>query len=88
MTMAYHFISDFSYCVNIHDVKLFDKTTKNTITLKYPEAAVLDLLIKQYPHKTMVRILSKIGLYTESHAESILGDTLDFMIQHKILVQD
>lgn len=88
MTMTYHFNADFSYCVDIQDVKLFNKTTNKTLILNYPEAAVLDLLIKQYPLKTVIRMLSKIGFYTESHAESIVGDTLDFLIQNNVLVRE
>ncbi len=72
--------------MDIQDIKLIDKS--KMITLSYPAAAIFDLLIKQYPHKTMIKMISKIGLYTESHAESIVGDTLDFLIQHNVLVQE
>jgi hypothetical protein len=84
--MTYTFNPDIVYCVELHDVKLFNKKTNQSLTLNYPEAAIFDLLVKEYPHLTMIRMLSKIGFMTESHAESLLNDTLDFLMQHNVFI--
>ncbi|HEX9971240.1 MAG TPA: hypothetical protein VGD14_04140 [bacterium] len=86
--MTYHLNTDFSYCVDIQDIKLIDKKNNKMITLNYPEAAIFDLLIKQYPHKTLIRTLSKIGLLTEIHAENLIGDTIDFLVQNNVLMPE
>lgn len=86
--MTYHLNTDFSYCVDIQNIKLIDQRKNKMITLRYPEAAIFDLLIKQYSHKTMVRMLSKIGLMTESHAENLIGDTIDFLVQNYMLMPE
>ena len=86
--MTFHFNSDISYCVDIHDIKVFDKNTNKTLTLNYPEAAIFDLFIKKYSQKTMVQMTSKIGLLTENHAENLIRDTIDFLVQNNILIQE
>ncbi|MCI0493525.1 hypothetical protein L0Z72_00850 [candidate division KSB1 bacterium] len=86
--MTYHMNPDFSYAVDIQDAKLIDNTNGKLITLRYPEAAIFDLLIKQYSHKTMVRMLSKIGLMTDSHAENLIGDTIDFLVQNNVIMPE
>ncbi len=84
--MRYRFNADFSYCVDIQDVKLVDKKGKKVLTLHYPEAAIFDLLIKRYPHNTMIRMMAHIGLLTETHAENLIRDTIDFLVQHRVLL--
>ncbi len=86
--MRYRFNTDFSYCVDIHDIKLIDKRDKKMITINYPEAAIFDLLIKQYSHKTMIKMISKIGLLTETHAENLIGETIDFLVQNNVLIPE
>lgn len=86
--MTYRFNSDISYCVDLHDIKLTDKGNGRLITLNYPEAAIFDLLIKQYPHTTMIRMISKIGLLTETHAENLIGDTIDLLVRNQVLMPE
>jgi hypothetical protein len=88
MMMTYHINSDISYCVDIQDIKLIDNRNNRMLTLNYPEAAIFDMLIKQYPHKTMIRMLSKIGLLTETHAENLICDTIDFLVQNNVLMPE
>jgi len=86
--MTYHLNTDFSYAVDIQDIKLIDNSNDKLITLRYPEAAIFDLLIKQYSYKTMIRMLSKIGLMTDSHAENLIGDTIDFLVKNHVLMPE
>lgn len=86
--MTYYLNPDFSYAVDIQDIKLIDNSNGKLITLNYPEAAIFDLLIKQYPHKMMIRMLSKIGLMTDSHAENLIRDTIDFLVQNNVLMPE
>jgi hypothetical protein len=86
--MTYHFNPDIKYCVDINEVKLIDKGKNELFALGYPEAAIFDLLIKQYPPKTMIRMLSKICLITKSHADSLLRDTIEYLVQQNILIQE
>lgn len=86
--MKYQFNADFSYCVDTQNIKLMDKSKSKMITLNYPEAAIFDLLIKQYPYKTMIRMISKIGLMTENHAENLICDTIDFLVQQHVLIPE
>ena len=83
--MAFQFNSDFSYNVDIQDIKLVHLKENKQLTLAYPEAAIFDLLIKGYPYKTMIRMMKQITLLTETHAENLIRDTIDFLIQHNVL---
>lgn len=86
--MIYHFNADFSYCVDIQDIKLIDQRKNKVLTLNYPAAAIFDLLIRQYPHKKMIQMISKIGLLTETHAENLIGETIDFLVQNRVLMPE
>ena len=86
--MGYYLNTDFSYCVDIFDIKLIAKNSSQALTINYPEAAVFDMFIKQYSHKKMVFLLSKTALLNESHAEMLLFDTIKFFVQNNILFQE
>lgn len=86
--MTYRFNSDILYCVDIQNIQMIDKLNRKVITLFYPEAAIFDLLMKQYPCEIMIRMLSKIGLMTETHAEDLIRDTIDFLVQNNIIMPE
>ena len=86
--MTYLFNFNFSYCVDIEDIKLIDQRKNKILTLTYPSAAIFDLLIKKYPKITMIRMISKIGLLTETHAEYLIGETIDFLVKNHVLMPE
>ena len=85
--MIVTFKSNISYVVNMYDIQIIDRQTNQAITLGYPEAAVFDLLIKEYPCEKIIQMISYIVHCAKSHAESILNDTLNKLIQKNFIRQ-
>ncbi|MBN2103541.1 hypothetical protein JW835_05815 [bacterium] len=83
--MRYQLNPDFSYCVDIRDIKLISRRDNTRICLPYPQAAVFDLLLKGYSQQAMERMMAKIALVTESHAAGLIRDTLDDLMEKKVI---
>ena len=76
---------EFTYCVDIYDIKLVNREKGIQFCLSYPQAAIFDLLLKGYNRKMIVRMLIHIAHMTETHAEHLLEDTLiDFQNKNMI----
>ena len=83
--MDYHLNDDFSYCVNIQDIQFINHNEHLYFTLHYPEAAIFDLIFKGYGKKSMVRMMTKIALVSETHAEDLIRDTINILIENKVI---
>ncbi len=82
----FKFKTGLSYHVNISDIEIIDQESGMRTTLNYPEAAVLDLLIKEYPSQTVTQMISKICFCTISHAQSIIIDTIESLLQFNLII--
>lgn len=60
---------------------------KKQYILAYPEAAIWDFLIKQYPLKKMTKLLSSIAFITESHAEHLIKVCLKKLCQEGFIIK-
>ena len=83
--MNYKLNSDYSYCVDMFDIKLINMKERKQLTLKYPEAAVYALMIKGYAYTDMIRLMAEIAFVTRSHAESLVNDTMKMLQKYDII---
>ncbi|MBN1997921.1 hypothetical protein JW935_10240 [candidate division KSB1 bacterium] len=83
--MDFQLNSDCSYCVDIADIQFIDHTNNIQFRLPYPQAVVFDLLLKGYSKDTMVRMICKIALVMEAHAQNLIQDTITELKNKAIL---
>jgi len=85
--MNYRLNPNCLYCVELRHIQIIDRVNARQLALEYPKAAVFDLIIKQVPEPTLVRMIAKIALVTESHARKIIHDTIDELVQNEIILR-
>lgn len=83
--MIYSFNSDILYYVNIYDIQVLKKNSSKLIRFDYPEAAVLDFLIKGYSDQKIINMISYIGSYTENKSKKIYKKTVELLIKENII---
>jgi hypothetical protein len=83
--MKYKLNPDFSYYIDLYDIIIINKKTQTQLVIKYPDAAVLALMLKNYPYPKIIRMISKIALVTPKHAEGLTKDSLTFFTNNNIL---
>jgi hypothetical protein len=82
--MNYKLNPDFSYCVDVFDIKLINMKEHKQLTLKYPDAAVFALLINKYEPGKIINMISEIAHVTPKHAEGIINDTIDMLKENNV----
>ncbi len=85
--MDIQFNPDFSFCVDVKEIRLVDRKKKTAFCLAYPQAAVFDLLLKGYAPHVLVRMMTKIAHIAPSHAESLIQDTISQLLEKKVIIK-
>ncbi|MDD4309407.1 MAG: hypothetical protein PHO32_03430 [Candidatus Cloacimonetes bacterium] len=76
------------YTVDKSDIKIILPQNGELVSIGYPEAAILDLIIKKYDSNEILFILQKIAHVTDTHALSIFNDTITEFINLNIVLQN
>lgn len=85
--MKYQLNKDYSWCVDMYDIKLINATEHCQLILRYPDAAIFALIHDGYKYQKLIQMVSKIAHTTEKHAEEMIGDVLDMLIENKVIVE-
>ena len=86
--MKYKLNTDFSWCVDMYDIKLINVKEHRQIVLKYPDAAIFALIHNGYTHRKMIYMVSKIAHTSEKHAEEMISDVLDVLKESKVVIEE
>ncbi len=78
---------DVSYTVESNGLILINARTGNKLVIDYPQAAVWDLIIKNYTPGMIVRMISNILLITRNQSKSIIRDTLESLYDKGFLLK-
>jgi hypothetical protein len=78
---------DVSYTVESSGLILINKRTGDKYSIGYPQAAVWDLIIKNYTFDKIARMISNILIVTKSHANSIVLDSLEFLYKKGLILE-
>ena len=52
-----------------------------TCSIHYPESAIWDFLVRQYPKESIIHLMRKVARITETHAEHFYNDLVEMLIQ-------
>jgi len=85
--MKYKLNTDFSWCVDMYDIKLINTKEHCQIILKYPDAAIFALMHSGYKYQKLIHMVSKITHTTEKHAEEMISDVLDVLKESKVVIE-
>jgi hypothetical protein len=78
---------DVSYIVESNSLILINARTGNKLVIDYPQAAVWDLIIKNYTFDMIVRMISNILLITGNQSKSLIVDTLEYLYDKGFLLK-
>lgn len=81
----YRINPDIIYTVDIFDIKVSNAVLNTVTELSYHQAVIWDLLIKNYPYKSIIKMMALIGRMTATHAKAVVDDTLEFLLTENIL---
>jgi len=78
---------DVRYIIESSGLILINTRSGNKLAIDYPQAAVWDLLIKNYAPDLMIRMISNILLISRTQAKSIILDTLESLYRKGFLLK-
>ena len=85
--MTFHLNPNYVYCVDLRDIKLTHKDGRKLV-LDYPQAAIFDMLLKQYSSDTRIRMMRHIGILSEQHARQLINDTIEMLVDTQVLLSE
>lgn len=85
--MKYQLNTDFSWCVDMYDIKLINTKEHCQVILKYPDAAIFALIQSGYTHQKLIQMVSKIAHTTEKQAEDMISDVIDVLKESKVVLE-
>jgi len=85
--MKYQLNKDFTWSVDIFDIKLINTKEHCQLKLKYPDAAIFALKHDGYAGQKLIHMVSKIAHTTEKHAEEMIRDVLNMLIENQVFIE-
>ncbi len=86
--MAYQCAASTRWAVDIRGIALANQETGVTCFLKYPQAAIWDLIARNYPYAHIIRMLEAITLRQEAEVLAILRESLDTWVKNGFLTTE
>jgi hypothetical protein len=83
--MTYQCTASTRWAVDIRGIALVNQATGTTRFLKYPQAAIWDLIARNYPYAHTIRMLQAITTLQEAEVQAILRESLDTWVKNGFL---
>ena len=85
--MTYECADSTRWAVETRGIALVNQETEATCFLKYPQAAIWDLIARNYPYTSIIRMLQAITSLQEAEVQAILLKSLDTWVKAGFLIE-
>jgi hypothetical protein len=83
--MTYQCTASTRWTIETHGIALVNQETGTTCFLKYPQAAIWDLIARNYPYPRIIRMLQAITSLQKEEVQTMLRKSLDMWVKNGFL---